>query len=849
MIDPSEKEPIGPSIDQLLASLETIQAQEPVLGSGLIGPIIDDIKDQIIAQTTQPSAEQQDILASWNTLTETTSKLGLEAPAPTPEITDALEAVERYEAVIARVGDIGMEPVSIEPVTEPAPAETAKQAPLQETPLTDPASVDTLMIDEPLLAHPPFEIQRQPARSVTVTNGRREIKVSESDQESTTFICRAIAEAQDGTVKTTDLLRQFIGTSSRELDLALKGKIVLPEVPNLPEARRKKDLFYKSIKALRKNGFIEYERGNLAAKGKPAQSGIVRRTGQITFTEEDTALRIEVERQPYNVHINRYEQAIDNGQDKTTVIERNSEIFNRIVQVLGAIAVQPQTERDKFTRSDIERWVGPVPSIGMELRSVIDAFAGDFPLQAHGSRGGSYYSFDAKSTVEIVDGWPEKPHFHDPVRITIEGNTVTATINGEARTLLDPKTSNVPGVTEENIADLTKRYKALFGTLSLLENETDHILSEDLAVFMADHDASQHEKAKIAQWARASLARLNKLFSEEPVINWKRFGGQARIDLNRQIVIDDIGPEYTDPQDTGLLPQDEMPDDLTLEPTIDNIDQINDTQPEELTVEPRRTATDIVTAIDELDEKSRVVVLRRLTQDGRFEYPRSIVEAAHLLKLLTDPEVKAEIREGSSRFRNHQNDTDFKNFIHEALFSCYIRTRSWGSFDELYEAVRGGKPIDAGTRSMIRSFEKTTQQAIDQSTSIIEIGRQSGENTQNRAFAETAADFLIEGHIPHPKNSIQAVTLLSIFQAHRQKITEGKTNAQFTEMVEEMHRLVGDVLGKGNLLTIMESRASRRTSHNGRAVLISSGEEKELRRTDQHRFPDGGTRRIYRKRR
>lgn len=85
---------------------------------------------------------------------------------------------------------------------------------------------------------------------------------------------------------------------------------------------------------------------------------------------------------------------------------------------------------------------------------------------------------------------------------------------------------------------------------------------------------------------------------------------------------------------------------------------------------------------------------------------------------------------------------------------------------------------------------------------------------------------------------VQAVGLLDHFRVNRQVIAEGKTQREFDQLVEALQVARYDVLGKGNLLSMLDFRTPARTTGGHRVVLTATGEERQLTRTDKHRYPD-----------
>ena len=124
----SDKSEIESEIRKLLASREDIETQREILGD-TVNPIVDQINSKISEFTPpEPTEEQKQILASWQTVRETTESLGLEVPSPSREILEAQQSVERYETITQLLGGLSttesveVEEQTIEPttITEPS---------------------------------------------------------------------------------------------------------------------------------------------------------------------------------------------------------------------------------------------------------------------------------------------------------------------------------------------------------------------------------------------------------------------------------------------------------------------------------------------------------------------------------------------------------------------------------------------------------------------------------------------------------------------------------------------------------------------------------------------------------
>ena len=854
----NEHEPQS-EVDKLLASLDNIEAQREVLGD-LIDPLVTDIKTRLAEQIPQPSEEQQRVHDSWMTVLQTTEDLGVEAPTPTPEIREATAAVENHQKITQRLGLTGLTKTVETREVEPQPKEETPSIFLnpKEEPLATPEPRQTASLDGAAESMPATSTETEAFDKVIITDGKKEFIPKESIQGMYATVLRKLAYAPEHAVEITTALRELIGTTPRELQLATKGLVELDPSVDITEALRIKGQFYGVVKVLREKGHIEHETGTLASEGKAPQTGVIRATTPIHFSEtEEGTLRIEIEPKPYAVTINEYKQTVDNGRGKVASLEhRERHVFKAATRALGAIALQSTGVQSRFTRSNIAHWLGIEDSNSMHMRStthrglrdVIDAFDGDFPLEAHGIAGGGYYSFTPGSTIETVSGWPEKPRFEEPVRVTFNEMTVQATIDGVTHDLLDYDTFN-PGVDKVGKDRLMIRSQNLMAALSLL-SEQDEISLTELVTLVSDMKTEDKE-ARISSWIHSQAARLNSLLDGENVVNWRKRGGAVLIDLNRRIIIED-GPKEGTPAVTAEEEKavfQDHPEETVAPAEQPQIEDNDDTEPtlDLDMVAPRKTVGEIVQGILNLDTKTKKIIQGRLVQNGSFEYPSSVEEAGFLLMLLSRAEVLAELRNGP-RF-SRKTESEYKDFVSEALFACYIRTLSWGDFTNLHTAIQDhidDAEVQHAIGGVVRSFADTTQSLVEAETSQ-DTNDKSKKRRANQEFLDGALQGLIEGWVPTPRNPVQAIGLLDLFRSHRVEIAEGKTQAQFNVLIASLHGHIEDMLGHGNALSLIQARTPKRAASSARAIQTSSGEEVQLGRTDTHRFPAHGRRKYRRK--
>lgn len=841
----------NPEIDQLLSSLDALEQQRDILGD-LIDPTIAQVEERIRAQLPEPTAAQKQIYESWQTVVKTTEELGLPTPEPTVEIIEVTSAIQRYDQVLQRIGTTGLLTSAVENVsdlTELPPAPAPAPAAISHEPISSEPTAPPTVKAKPST---PEEIT-DPKAEVIISDGESEFRPKESIQEMYRVILKKLAESVDHALDTTTFLRDLTGTTPRQASLALAGRVNLGSI-DPKHATKVIKQFYQALGVLKRRNLVEHIPGSAPSVPGVANSnpGIVRSFAPINFSEQDGVLRIEIMPKPYEIGIDLYHQSIDNGRGKKVEFDKDALSFLRVSQALGSISLRTESEQTKFSRSKLAEWMsehynvneGSVKSlakVSYDLKDVIDAFHGDFPLSTHGVRGGAYYSWKNDTKVEAMGGWPDKPRFNDPVYITIEPSRVMATIDGEAHILFDyEKVESTFGAINIGLETLVERNKMLFDALSII-GQNDQVSSADLIKMMYGNDISPQLQSSVSAWFRLVARKLNS-FGDDQIINWKALQG-VRIDLNRSIVVNNSGHDPSDSaaqeEPVVIVDLDEAQPKIELQLDSNEADVVDK-------VDRRKTANEIVQAMEALDERTKKIIHGRLVEHGRFEYPTTLEEAAYLLKLLSSDGITAQVRE-NGRFLKH-DATAYKDFIAEALYACYVRTLSWGDFRDLAEAVSQSHAdmIPSSVKLLTQSFEQATQSARDSLTSARAVD--SAESVKNRSFMDDALEKLVEGWVPKPQNPIQAIGLLDIFRINRRQIAEGKTQSQFDALISDLHEYVADQIGKGNTTTTIDIRGPRRSAFANRAVLTAGGEEGALHRTDTHRYPDHSSRPHRRRR-
>ena len=350
----------------------------------------------------------------------------------------------------------------------------------------------------------------------------------------------------------------------------------------------------------------------------------------------------------------------------------------------------------------------------------------------------------------------------------------------------------------------------------------------------------------MAQWIYRIADRLNDL-AGEVIVNRRHFGTML-FDLNHRIIVDEVTDDSSTEVDavpvnaTVPTPEDAADDVLTPPSSAEDpgeepsLAELPAADPEGVGVAPRRTALQLIEDTNNLDERTKMILRRRLTQDGRFEFPKKLEHAVYLLQLVADNAALAELRE-TDRFR-HSEASYYENFLAELLLACYFRTMTWGDFGSLVQAVRQTAP-----ESVTMSADNAFHSAINTSFNVDDMAPQdAAHRATERAKLDTylakALDDFRAGVIPEVSTPMQAVGLLDHFRVNRQLIAEGKTQHEFDQLVEALQVECYDVLGKGNLLSMLDFRTPARTTGGQRAVLTATGEEGQLTRTDTHRYPD-----------
>lgn len=129
------------------------------------------------------------------------------------------------------------------------------------------------------------------------------------------------------------------------------------------------------------------------------------------------------------------------------------------------------------------------------------------------------------------------------------------------------------------------------------------------------------------------------------------------------VPVDAAGPTPENDVDEVLTPPSSP--EVCEEPSPEELPVVD---PEEVGVAPRRTALQLIEDTNNLDERTKMILRRRLTQDGRFEFPKKLEHAVYLLQLVNNAAL-AELRE-TDRFI-HSEASYYENFLAEGT-SCLL---------------------------------------------------------------------------------------------------------------------------------------------------------------------------------
>lgn len=871
-------------LTQIQAARQTIEAQRPVLGD-VIDATLADIDSRIASLLPPaPTEEQLKTASGWNTVLEQLAELDMPLPEPNETVLDAVRAVSEYAhvtEVFQSLGAVSLGSTEVAPSpTESTPSESSPKRPRQRsrrasTVAPKPELADAAPEEQPV-AEPIIEQVQEPVAEqdtpiasseipveevplpetigkVVISDGNHEKEITRIHKEFTVAILKALQESPDGTVETTALHRQLVGASSREIEMHRNGTRLIDDLAF--DATRAKLLsrhFYFALKELSGAHYVEHIPGSLGAGSgvNRNKSGLIKAHSDIQIiANEQGDVRVEMNPTPHQVRVNLYDQSIANGHGQAHVFEKDSRKFEKIARTIGFLATKSESETARFTRTKLQEWLpdvmGPdrhsMQAVSSDLKSVAETFNDDFPLLQRGTRGGAYFTWDSRAEVEVVDGFPEKPNFENAIQIRIAEGTVYVVVDGTEQPLIE-YTDNLPALKTGVVgADtLIKRQSALFMALSAIE-ATDVIDAEQLRSLMPTEDISVNA---LSNWIYSVTDKLNEL-AGEIIVNRRRFGSML-IDLNRRIVVVDSDQELSaddnansaDPLDgTPKEPIDDEPAAFPLpEGAAEDPSEPEEALPENPGVAPRRTALELIEDTNNLDERTKMILRRRLTQDGRFEFPKKLEHAVYLLQLVADNSALAELRE-TDRFR-HSDASYYENFIAELLCACYFRTMTWGEFGSLVQAVRQTAP-DSVTISSDNFLHTAMNTAFNESAvTPHDTAHRATERAKLDIYLAKALDDFRHGIVPPVATPMQAVGLLDHFRANRQVIAEGKTQHEFDQLVESLQVSCYDVLGKGNLLSMLDFRTPARTTGGQRAIQTATGEEQQLTRTDSYRYPD-----------
>lgn len=853
-------------IDKLFTSLVAIEEQREVLGAA-VDPLIEEIRTKILTETPEPTLEDRQVNDSWASVLATSRELQLAEPTPTPEIEAAVAAVERYDSVLVRLGAAGLGTAIEEPTppyTEPQSATankvSAAEPQAQSAPEPVPAASRLRKVRQPK-SQTAERHETQPVGAVVIRGNNDEVKPKESIQDMYVSVLKALADSPEG-VEITALLRSLTGGfSATEIRLMRNGTKEVPAGVDLESVQKINGQMYQAIKVLRSHNFIEHEPGSISRnKGEFGQnkSGIIRAFGTVAIDESPNGTVIELGIRPFHIEINNFDQTIGNGRGKKIELSKEEGAFLTVSRSLGAIAVRSESEHTKFRRSELTNWikdrygaevsdeVDPV-SLSWHLKSTIDMFEGDFPLRYGGIRGGGHFQWESGTPVDISDEPAEKIRFDDPIYVTISQESISINIDGENFTLIEYAKQHRSLLQRKGVAveDIIERGRQLFETLSLLGPQDKISLNETYLMIHGSDDSPKMSQSAFDAWFRNVAKKMNEL-TDENLIHWANRNG-ILVDVNRRIIIEGKGVETEPAIDEAPDSTEEVSAANASTPT-DHAEEMPNPAPEagEGSVSRRKTAQQVIDGADKLPLNLRKTITGRLLVHGDFEYPGSLEEAAYLLQLLSNNSVLAQLRE-NGRF-TRDGYSSFQNFVAEVLYASYIRTLSWGNFEDLITVISEMRSEDSSSFviEQAQSFKRSTRQTLDEISPAIE--NRSKEQVDDRRFLDKALGQLIDGGTPRPRNPRQAIGLLELFRENRAAIAEGKTQLEFDNLLSIIHGHIAHILGASNMSAILASRTPRVVSGSGKAVQTASGEEGTLHRTDSHRFPDRSQRPRRRRR-
>jgi hypothetical protein len=813
------------NFEVLLESLRAIEAQRPLLGDA-INPLIEEVIEKAKASLVTPDENQIAISESWQQVVDAATNAGIDAPDPTPEIAESIASVESYKQRLSIIGSMGMSQ-SIEPPREVV-KQTVNKGEISPTKDKAPTRASKKKSKDSIQQKETKDtVENIDNKTVVITDGKNTFKPQDSIKKMHVVILRELSQNPEGVI-TTELVKKLTGGfSSREIQLFKSGTKSCPEGVNPDDLKPIVDQFYTAVKKLREKGFIFH-----TSSDDEGQKPKIKAVSRMTFSEEKDEFIVAIEPIPYKVTFSLGEQTVDNGRGKQIELIKSPETFASTAIALGSIATREFYRDRKITMEMVGQFIeddyGKTTSkaekdkISTLIREIYSALDGNFPIEPRGIKGGAHFVYTGGSEIKVVDTINEKLNFDDPVKLKFSDLMISLEQKDINFDLIDySKQRDLKGVNDEEIGSLLSSYKSFIEVLSMLSKH-DSIEIDDIFKLLGVN--KDNANSTIGRF-RNLVNKINSAANEK-IINWRRQNGVV-IDVNRRIIISGEDDEDI----SSLIDIEPTPqlENTTVKPTPQ--EQIETEQNQE--VPDTLSAKEIVADIEKLDDKIKKNIKGRLIELGRYNYPEKMVEAAYLLHLLTDDSSLAEIR-NSGRF-NHQDESKYKDFIANAMFVCYLRTRSWGDFGSLLRALSDISPSanTSETRTIVKSFESTTSTMLGLSSE-----RKNYEMLENQRYSERALDSLKEGKIPRPNSHRQAIILLDTFRTNRAEIAKGRNKKYFDELVGRVQSLVAETLGKDNFEIALDSRTSRYSSGEGRAVQVTTGAESALVRTDSNRFPD-----------
>jgi len=836
-----------PDLQALLQAARGIESSREILGSETVNGLIGEIRDRALESLAQPDETQLSLRDSWQSTVLVMESIGLDAGEPSEEVQEAIDIVNAYKEAENAFSILSNSVGAVATSTELEPVE--EKIELEQEHLLKPEVTGSTA---EALRHRPVHLRMTEKGSEVIIDGEVTRKFNDEWTEKCVSILLEL-ENGENELKTSEYLISNYGhtiiTVRKEL---AKYQSQKPE--QLLHAYADIRQFYNVLEAMKETGIVEHRKGSYATAGRVARTGVITLNMPVSIDEELLSLDQNSDQQNLSeLILDRYLRTLSIGRDVVQIkaSEVGVKMMALLLRSIGDMAITGQEEgSSRQSMTDVYRRANDLaPSNGQgeaitrseaigtmkNIISILARFGEDSPLAVSGARTAITYRWMPGIVFVETDTMPKKPNFDDELAIEIDGDKIYVILDG-ARTVLEDVSALAAHQRFRGKIDthriLTTDRKLLEALTTLVEATDEATTSMFVEMVLDGGNYSKAEWNYVAKRLTGLIKKLNEI-SKEKVVNVRRFSDGNIYDLNRRIVILSTEGE-------AIVAQEPIKPTAPQRSTRKTEHQ-TEIDPN-LPVQPRKDAEDLFKGADSLDEMLKKTITGKVIHGMRVDYPKTLEEAAFLLQTLTDPVVLAATR-NSARF-SRTGHSDFQNFISESLLKVFLRTKTWGDFDDLIR-ITARQALGRSEDKLVSEVTNSARRmARDPGQSLTTIDTSAEKSVKN--YVERLTIKLIEDKtILSPSSPQQAIALLDTIRLNREDIVRGMTQQEFDELIQEAHSALEKRVGQGSKDIAIENRRSRHSakgsSGNGRAIQVGGrdvSEHSAIARTDLTRYPE-----------